>query len=141
MLDRGTQAVEAFGPGGCNCAQAVLVAFADALGVTPATAKALGRPFGGGVAFCGRTCGAMTGGAMVLGALRGEESAAAFVERFRSRFGSTDCRDLLQVDLGAPGGSEAAQDNNLFDILCPEFVRTAATIIETTFALDSGKEA
>ena len=45
-----------------------MMAYADDLGLTESQAECLGCNFGGGMK-CGGTCGAITGGLMVLGAL------------------------------------------------------------------------
>lgn len=47
-----------------NCCQAVLVTFADRLGLTPEQANALGAHFGSGMRH-GSTCGAVSGALMV----------------------------------------------------------------------------
>lgn len=49
-----------------NCAQTIMRAYADELGMTEEQAAALGCNFGGGMK-CGGTCGAITSGLMVLG--------------------------------------------------------------------------
>ena len=51
-----------------NCAETIMMAYADDLGLTESQAECLGCNFGGGMK-CGGTCGAITGGLMVLGAL------------------------------------------------------------------------
>ncbi len=49
-----------------NCAQAVMMVFADKMGITEEQAQALGTYFGSGMGR-GRTCGTLTGALMVLG--------------------------------------------------------------------------
>lgn len=51
-----------------NCAETIMMAYADDLGLSETQAECLGCNFGGGMK-CGGTCGAITGGLMVLGAL------------------------------------------------------------------------
>ncbi|MEG0764604.1 MAG: C-GCAxxG-C-C family protein, partial [Pseudoflavonifractor sp.] len=58
-----------------NCAQAVLMPFAERCGLTRDQAETLGSNFGSGM-HCGGTCGAVTGALMVLG-LAGKDEAAA----------------------------------------------------------------
>lgn len=50
-----------------NCAQTIMRAYADELGMTEQQAAAIGCNFGGGMK-CGGTCGAITSALMVLGA-------------------------------------------------------------------------
>ena len=49
-----------------NCAQSVLTAFSDELGLDRNTALRLARGFGGGMGRTGKTCGAVTGAYMVI---------------------------------------------------------------------------
>ena len=80
-----------------NCAQAVLVAFAERLGLSEEQANALGAHFGSGMRH-GATCGALTGALMAAGLAGKDASAAAqLIGQFRAANGSTDCRDLLQA--------------------------------------------
>ena len=51
-----------------NCAQAVLIPFAQEAGLTEVQANALAENFGAGMRH-GATCGAVTGALMALGAL------------------------------------------------------------------------
>ncbi len=60
---------------GYNCAQAVISAYADELGIDLETARALGAGFGAGMgtmgATCGALCGAQIGGAAICIDLKG----------------------------------------------------------------------
>ena len=83
-----------------NCAQSVLVPFADRLGIPEDTAFNMAAHFGGGMKM-GATCGAVTGALMVLGlAGRGEvPEAQALYAHFKAHHdGMLDCRDLLRVN-------------------------------------------
>ena len=63
-----------------NCCQAVLVTFADRLGLTPEQANALGAHFGSGMRH-GSTCGAVSGALMVLGLLGCDEKQSTALLR------------------------------------------------------------
>lgn len=96
-----------------NCAQTIMRAYADELGMTEEQAAALGCNFGGGMK-CGGTCGAITSGLMVLGAM-GVDSPMA-VGEFRRRMagmrdGLTDCAALLQENASKGGEKKAHCDN------------------------------
>ena len=72
-----------------NCCQAVLVTFADRLGLTPEQANALGAHFGSGMRH---------GALMVLGLLGcDEKQSTALLRDFRTRHGALDCADLLRA--------------------------------------------
>ena len=53
---------------GCNCAQSILAAFHEEMGLTEAQCLALAGGLGGGMR-CGSICGAISGGILVLGML------------------------------------------------------------------------
>lgn len=80
-----------------NCAQAVLIPFAQEAGLTEAQANALAENFGAGMRH-GATCGAVTGALMALGALGyKEETARALLRAFREREGDLTCAQLLRI--------------------------------------------
>lgn len=104
-----------------NCCQAVLVAFADRLGLTEEQAYALGAHFGSGMR-CGATCGALTGALMAAGLMGKDASVAVdLLRRFRERNGCTDCRDLLQA---AKERGQVKKDN------CDELVYQCVQALE-----------
>lgn len=83
-----------------NCAQAILRTYAPELGLSEEMAAALAGNFGGGMK-CGKTCGVISAGLMVLGA-KGIASPAVLAQ-FRKRIadlhdGMTDCADLLRAN-------------------------------------------
>ena len=92
---------------GCNCAQAVLLAFSDLTKLDPDTARRIASGFGGGMARMREVCGAVSGMFMAEGLLYGssglshEEKAAHYVRlqalaaQFREKNGSILCRELL----------------------------------------------
>ena len=78
-----------------NCCQSVLLPFCARCGLTEEQAMALGAHFGAGMRH-GGTCGAVTGGLMVLGlAGKGEEAARALLNEIRAHNGALDCAHLL----------------------------------------------
>ena len=79
-----------------NCAQAVLVTFADKMGMTEEQAYNLGAHFGSGMRH-GSTCGALTGALMVLGMLGyDDKEASALLKQMREEHGALDCATLLK---------------------------------------------
>jgi C_GCAxxG_C_C family probable redox protein len=127
---------------GCNCAQAILSVYGERLGLSHETALKIACGFGGGVCTA-ETCGAVTGAFMVIGLKYGQANAVdkesrartyelvrQFVEKFESRNGSVICKELLGCDISTPEGIKTAQENDLFDTLCPNMVRDAAEILE-----------
>ncbi|HWS43660.1 MAG TPA: C-GCAxxG-C-C family protein [Pseudoflavonifractor sp.] len=87
-----------------NCCQAVLAPFAGECGLDEETALRLGAHFGTGMRH-GATCGAVTGGLMVLGLLgKGEAESRRFLKAFQEEKGCLTCAGLLQKgrDEGVP---------------------------------------
>jgi C_GCAxxG_C_C family probable redox protein len=98
--------------------------------------------FAGGMRMA-ETCGAVTGALMVLGLAhcdekcrtaeerkRAYEKVLSFAEEFKARHASLACRDLLGCDISTPEGARAATEKGLFRSKCPEFVRSAAEMVE-----------
>lgn len=50
--------------------------------------------------------------------------------RYEARCDSIICRELPGCDISTEEGMEKARENNLFDIVCPKMVQTAAEILE-----------
>lgn len=86
-----------------NCAQSVLIPFAEDMGLTREQANALALNFGGGMG-CGSVCGAITGALMAMGGLNvPEEKRLELMEKFRAAHGSVDCADLVRgLEKGTP---------------------------------------
>ncbi|RLD53569.1 MAG: hypothetical protein DRI97_13205, partial [Bacteroidetes bacterium] len=72
MMNRSEEAKELF-LSGYNCAQSILLSFADDLKFSKELAQKMAAGFGGGMGKRQETCGAVTGAIMVLGMMKGEE--------------------------------------------------------------------
>ena len=92
---------------GCNCAQAVLCAYADLLGLDEKQACKIAEGFGTGMGGMGETCGAVTAAFMLIGlknssGIIGDKSTRPatyqqireLAEAFESEAGSIICREL-----------------------------------------------
>ena len=125
-----------------NCSQAVLMAFGPEFGLPLEIAPKIAAPFGAGIGRLGQTCGAVSGSLMVLGLLAGNNDlppveqkelsytlAREFVAEFQKRRGSTQCRELLGIDISNPEGLERVREEGLTETLCPELVGDAASIL------------
>lgn len=143
MSKRVERAGELFGPQGCSCSQSIAVAFADAAGLKESDAMSVMRGFGGGIAAHGLTCGAVTGAIMVLGAhaaqtepdeksakAKAYELAHRFTTRFQERHKTIECKALIGLDLSTEAGRKLNGDMKVTRRLCPDFVRSAAEILE-----------
>ena len=100
MTERAALAVENRRTG-CNCCQAVLLAYADEVGLTEEQLMQLGRAFAVGMGGMQATCGALIGAGMILGLKGGAPAQARRLhEVFKNACGATICRELKGVSTG-----------------------------------------
>ena len=133
---------------GCNCAQAVLLAFSDRTGLDEATAMKLSASFGGGMGKLREVCGAVSGMFMAAGMIYADdhvptqEAKAAHYEkirtlaaRFKEENGSYICRELLD---GVPVSKDAAPEERTEQYYkkrpCGELCAMAAQILDDFLA-------
>ncbi len=133
---------------GCNCAQAVLLAFSDLTGLDEATAMKLSASFGGGMGKLREVCGAVSGMFMATGMIYADdhvptqEDKAAHYEkirtlaaRFKEENGSYICRELLD---GVPVSKDAAPEERTEQYYkkrpCGELCAIAAQILDDFLA-------
>jgi C_GCAxxG_C_C family probable redox protein len=124
------------------CSQAIFSEYCKDFDIDPKIALSVSAGFAGGMRM-GKTCGAVAGALMVLG-LRYSgphpetpegrqkvyEAVTTFTKRFYEINGSTDCKELLAVDISTAEGMEMAKEKNLFRTVCPKFITDAASLLE-----------
>jgi C_GCAxxG_C_C family probable redox protein len=126
-----------------NCSQAVLEAYAPALGMSPLMARRVATAMAGGMGT-GSECGAVTGALMVIGLKYGKtadmdqqadketfQRVTEFFKMFKARHEHLRCSQLLGVDMGSPEGVKEAEKLGLFTKRCPAYVRSSAEILDT----------
>ena len=100
-----------------NCAQAVLIPFAEICGISEEAAERLGVNFGGGMKM-GSVCGAVTSGLMVLGLAGVDDvkTANAFCRKIRKNHdGTLMCADLLRMNAERGGEKKPHCDAMVFE--------------------------
>ena len=130
---------------GFNCAQAVIGAYADRIGIGEQEAFSMGAGFGGG-AGTGELCGAVSGAVMVLGLLtpvdmddpvgskkRTTALSKEFQKRFVEKFRHLRCHDLLRDPTQASDATPAAQAMGITHH-CRLMIITAVEILEELLA-------
>ncbi len=136
---------------GYNCAQSVLLAYADLFQLDETLAKRLSAPFGGGMGRMREVCGALSGAFMLVGlkypaddpedkAAKTENYTAVqrVAEQFRTKFGSIICRDLLQLKQLKEGPIPNERSKEYYtERPCLRFVEEAAEIIGEELMCDN----
>ncbi|MBQ6570326.1 MAG: C_GCAxxG_C_C family protein [Clostridia bacterium] len=127
---------------GYNCCQAVLLAFADDLGIDEKTAVLISSPFGGGMGRMREVCGAVSGMFMVAGLKNGYADPKAFAEKsdlyalvaemageYKKENGSIICRELLEGVKTTEGSTPEQRTEGYYKKRpCAEIVGCAAEI-------------
>ena len=142
-MTRSEKAVELF-LDGCNCAQAVFVAFCDLFDMDEKLALRISSSFGGGIGRQREVCGAVSGMCMAAGALYGyddvkdpDKKAAhyaliqALCGKFREMYGSIICRELLGAKRADDSPNPTSRDAEFYRTRpCARFVGACADILE-----------
>lgn len=142
ISERAKQAVRNFAQG-CNCAQSVLLAYADVLGLMQEQAAMVSVGFGGGIGRLRDNCGAFSAAVMLCGVLEGPEGALkehrretyARVQEMHRRFlqvnGSICCAELLGRAKGPEVPTPDARTPEYYRSRpCARIIRRACGIID-----------
>ena len=140
MKSKTNEAVDCFNSG-FSCSQALLSTYCEDLGLDKETALKLSCGLAAGMARLSNTCGAVTGAYLVIGLKYGKylledneskektfELIQEFDKRFIEKHGTTNCKELLGVDLRHGEKDYASQQ---VKALCHGFVKDAAEILES----------
>lgn len=141
MGQKGELALENF-ESGCNCCQAVLLAFVPECGLDRETALKLASSFGGGFGRMRELCGAVSGAGMVLGLMAGYTDLTGDGEkqehyrriqelcgRFQEAQGHLRCGELLDKLQGEPGPVPGARTPEYYKARpCGRLVEYAANL-------------
>ena len=129
---------------GFNCAESVLMAIQDYLGLEQNPKLATG--FGAGIGRKGSVCGAVTGAILAINLKYGRErleedaikekafsKSLEFYKKFEEKMGSAICYDIIKCDLTTEEGQKKFKENNLLEEKCFKCVETAADILLDIF--------
>lgn len=138
---------------GFACSQAVALAFSDLTGIDENTIKKITLPFGGGLGRLRLTCGAVSGMALVIGAVFSEsenspenkKNTYAIVQelcgKFQKETGSLICAELLakmKVPVEIGGEAEKRTKEYYQKRSCADMVALATGILEE-YLKENGK--
>ena len=144
-MDRELEAIKRF-CNGYNCAQAVIMVYADLIGLDEKTCAKLSSSFGGGMGRMREVCGAVSGMFMVAGLLYGYEGPEEgdikkehyariqhLAEKFREEAGSIICREILKNPPSDPTPSPRTEEYYR-NRPCARMVALAVRILEQYIA-------
>ena len=142
MKVHGKIATESF-LNGFNCAQAIVSAFGPGMGISRDLTLKMTMGLGAGGNYNGKICGAVLGAYIILGLKYGSDipndkeqkelvrtKLNSFTARFRKRFGSIECNELLQADISDPVALQRLRDEHVFQNFCKNLVHDAAVLVE-----------
>ncbi len=129
---------------GYNCAQAVFCAFEDLTGIDRTLGAKLSSSFGGGFGRLREVCGAVSGMAMVLGHLFGNDDpedgelkkehyarVRELISRFEKENGSYICRELLGEQGSDTSPVPSPRNEEYYNKRpCAELVAVAARLLD-----------
>ncbi len=126
---------------GFNCAQSVFRQFSQENGVPESVSLRIASGFGGGLKMA-KTCGAVSGAIMSLGLIFGYENpedqktidrmneiTLQFLDDFKKKYQTTDCKDLLGIDVSVPGNRQKARESGIMGLMCPDCINTAIDLV------------
>jgi len=137
---------------GYSCAESTYMGLCDAFDITDSDAPASATAFGGGIGpelVCGCVCGSMLVIGHFLGRRKGDlapahdcqRAVSLLVGRFRERFGTVICPELLDgLDISPPGGLEEYRRRGLKHSHCVHYMRLVTSITEEILAGFKPKE-
>ena len=147
-MSRGQKAEEYF-KSGYNCAQAVVMAFADVIGGDTQAYLRLSSSFGGGIGRLREVCGAFSGSCMVAGLLRGYDNENgvdkglhyALIQRLalknKLQNGSIICKELLGATVNLSSADPSVRTAEYVKKRpCAELCRIAADILAEELGID-----
>jgi C_GCAxxG_C_C family probable redox protein len=141
-MTRSEKALEYFS-NGYNCAQSVIISFADILQIEEEKVLRIASGFGGGMGGMQETCGAVSGAFLVIGYLKGkykEDDDEAkeltnsliqgYTHKFVERCGSINCKALIKFDLRTEEGKKEAEASDVFNKKCTTYIKNSIELLE-----------
>jgi len=127
---------------GNNCAQSILVAFAEEAGIDAGMAFSMASGLGGGIGETQNICGAINAGAIVLGLKFGKHNpndsnskdwiaahVGNFIKQCRQELGDSQCSGLLKFNFNDSEKKKEAEETGHTLKVCTNVVETTARIL------------
>ena len=125
------------------CSESVLMAGCECLGVKSDIIPDIAFGLAGGIGMQGKTCGAVTGSAMVLSLaaaqkkdpmikMKAIEAVGRLYTNFEKKLGTASCKELTGIDLTTEEGRKAIQ--SVKESKCVPAVQTACELLTNELA-------
>jgi C_GCAxxG_C_C family probable redox protein len=131
---------------GSNCSQAVLSTYFPLLNLDGKLGHKMGTGLGAGVGRKQYICGAVNAGAIIISLLYGGEKSdqqdkkeetykevIAYINKFEAEFKSSQCREILGMEIGTAGGRKKATELNLFATTCVACIKKVCEILDEKY--------
>jgi len=118
-----------------GCAETAFIVLKEAYGLPDPQDSTAAMALNGGVAYSGSVCGAISGAAMALGMLAGRRISdhrlakrtarrlvAKMMDEYQLAFGSTQCRDLIELDIRDEGQHRLFLESGIWRTCCMQQV-------------------
>ncbi|MEA1974907.1 MAG: C-GCAxxG-C-C family protein [Bacillota bacterium] len=116
-----------------NCAQSVVLSFKDEIGLSDDYLEKISLGFGGGIGNLQKTCGALTGGVIVLSVLDKDNIKnliKKLFEEFEIRNGYLECLNLINIDFVDTSYVLTEEENIIKQEKCLGYVLDVVEILE-----------
>ena len=116
-----------------NCAQSVILSFEKELKISKDNLEKISYAFGGGIGGLQKICGAITGGVMVLGILKKDNSkdlVRKLINEFENKNDFSNCIQLIDIDFNDENYSISEERLKIKKMKCYNYVRDVVEIVE-----------
>jgi C_GCAxxG_C_C family probable redox protein len=144
VADPITEKIDQYFASGYRCAESVLLYVAESKNIQSDLIPKIATGFCAGISRTRGTCGAVAGAVMAINMFYGRSNPSVpldqsyppvqkFIHLFEEKFGSTNCLQLIDCDLGTEEGRKKFLDANIITTcknLTSEATRMALSIID-----------
>jgi C_GCAxxG_C_C family probable redox protein len=131
---------------GSNCSQSVLSTYFPILKLDGRLGHIMGTGLGAGLGRKQYVCGAVNAGAIIVSLLYGNEKSGeqdkkeetykevvAYINKFEAEFKSSQCREILGMEIATESGRKKATELNLFATTCVSCIRKVCEILDEKY--------
>ncbi|MCF8218875.1 MAG: C-GCAxxG-C-C family protein [Bacteroidales bacterium] len=140
-MDSHTQTAMNYFGQGYNCAQSVFAAYSDRTKIGDSQSLKIATAFGGGIADTQKTCGAISGALMVLGASLYnpdnpviskdivKQYSQTLINLIEEKYSTSHCAELIKIDFSKDNPLEENQQKEK-DKICLQVIEDVCIILD-----------